>query len=142
MSQHGHKSSDSLEVISSQANANDQTFATGKPVSKIKYWLPKLLATAIVLTAAGVGVYELSGRLLVPQVNFAGQATALTVQNDQKGSGSTLDAVASAWPTEGESSSAAHTATSPLISTTVQPPRANASLPKVETLQKLSLIHI
>ena len=136
MSQHGHKSSDSLEVISSQANANDQTFATGKPVSKIKYWLPRLLATAIVLTAAGVGVYELSGRLLVPQVNFAGQATALTVQNDQKGSGSTLDAVASAWPTEGESSSAAHTATSPLISTTVQPPRANASLPKVETLHE------
>ena len=56
MSEHGHKSSDSLEVISSQADVNEQTFATGKPVSKIKYWLPRLLATAIVLTAAGVVV--------------------------------------------------------------------------------------
>ena len=136
MSQHGHKSSDSLEVISSQANVNEQTFATGKPVSKIKYWLPRLLATAIVLTAAGVGVYELSGRLLVPQVNFGGKATALKVQNNQKNSSSTLDAVASAWPTEEESSSAAHTATSPLVNTRVQSPRANASLPKVETLRE------
>lgn len=136
MSQHGHKSSDSLEVISSQANVNEQTFATGKPVSKIKYWLPRLLATAIVLTAAGVGVYELSGRLLVPQVNFGGKATALKVQNNQNNSSSTLDAVASAWPTEEESSSAAHTATSPLVNTRVQSPRANASLPKVETLRE------
>ena len=136
MSQHGHKSSDSLEVISSQANVNEQTFATGKPVSKIKYWLPRLLATAIVLTAAGVGVYELSGRLLVPQVNFGGKATALKVQNNQNNSSSTLDAVASAWPTEEESSSAAHIATSPLVNTRVQSPRANASLPKVETLRE------
>lgn len=136
MSQHGHKSSDSLEVISSQTDVNEQTFAAGKPVSKIKYWLPRLLATAIVFAAAGVGVYELSGRLLVPQVNFAGKATAPTVQNDQKDSGSTLDAVTSAWLAEGESSSAAHTATSPLVNTRVQLPTAKASLPEVETLRE------
>jgi uncharacterized repeat protein (TIGR01451 family) len=136
MSQHGHKPSDSPGVISSQAKVNGRDFASRKPASKIKYWLPRLLAMGIVLAAAGVGVYELSGRLLVPQVDFAGKTAAPTVQNDQKESVSTLDAVATAWLAEGESSSAAHTATSPLVNMAIQPPMAEASLPKVGRLRE------
>ena len=80
MSEHGHKSSDPPRVVASQAKVNEQTFAARKPRSKIKYWLPRLLATAVLLAGAGVGVYELSGRLLVPHLDHAGKAAAPAVQ--------------------------------------------------------------
>ncbi len=133
MSEHGHKSSDPPRVVASQAKVNEQTFAARKPGSKIKYWLPRFLAMAVLLAGAGAGVYELSGRLLVPQLDHAGKAAAPAAQNDHKESVSTLDAVADAWLAEGETSAAAQTVTSPMVNTAIQPPMAKASVPKVET---------
>ena len=133
MSEHGHKSSDPPRVVASQAKVNEQTFAARKPRSKIKYWLPRLLATAVLLAGAGVGVYELSGRLFVPQLDHAGKAAAPAIQNDDKESVSTLDAVADAWLAEGKTSAATQTVTSPVVNTAIQPSMAKVSVPKVET---------